>query len=212
MTCWIFGGAPVSGEFKVTPPSDAFIIAADSGYSLVKRMGFTPALLLGDFDSLEEAKPSDCDIMTVAAEKDDTDVMLAVKTALSGGYEDITIVGGTGGRLDHTLANIQTLAYVFSQGGRCRLLSENDEAELVGAGEYVYPKKENYYLSLFAYGGDAVITTRGTKYNLTDHCLTDSFPLGVSNEILSDNCRLIVKSGRILVIFSKKQHRFSFSE
>lgn len=206
-SCWIFGGAPVSDSFRVTPPADAFIIAADSGYSLVKRMGFTPNLLLGDFDSLKEDKPAElagCEIMTVAAEKDDTDTMLAVKTALSGGYKDITIVGGTGGRLDHTVANFQTLVYILEQGGKGRLLSENDETELVGAGEYIYPKKGNYYLSLFAYGGDAVITTTGTKYNLTDYRLTDSFPLGVSNEILSENCRLVVFSGRILVIFSKK--------
>ncbi len=203
-SCWIFGGAPVSSGFKATPPADAFIIAADSGYSLVKRMGFTPNLLLGDFDSLKEDMPTDCEIMTVAAEKDDTDVMLAVKTAFSRGYTDITIVGGIGGRLDHTFANFQTLAYILEQGGRGRLLSETDETELVTVGEYVYPKRDGEYLSLFAYGGDAVITTVGTKYNLTEYCLKDSFPLGVSNEILSEECRLSVVSGRILVIFSKK--------
>ncbi len=203
-SCWIFGGAPVSDDFKVTPPADAFIIAADSGYSLVKRMGFTPNLLLGDFDSLTEDKPSDCEIMTVAAEKDDTDTMLAVKTALSRGYSDITIVGVIGGRLDHTAAGFQTLAYILEQGGSGRIIGENDEAELIGIGEYVYPKRESSYFSLFAYGGDAVITSEGTKYDLTNYRLTDSFPLGVSNEILSENCRLVVYSGRILVIFSKK--------
>ncbi len=203
-SCWIFGGAPVSGGFKVTPPADVFIIAADSGYSLVRRMGFTPNLLLGDFDSLNEDMPTDCEIMTVAAEKDDTDVMLAVKTALSKGYKDITIIGGTGGRLDHTYANFQTLAYILEQGGKGRLFGENDVTELVSVGEYVYPKRDGMYLSLFAYGGDAVVTTVGTKYNLTEYRLTDSFPLGVSNEILSEECSLLVTSGRILVIFSKK--------
>ncbi len=203
-SCWIFGGAPVSSDFMVIPPADAFIIAADSGYSLVKRMGFTPNLLLGDFDSLNEDMPTDCEIMTVAAEKDDTDVMLAVKTALSKGYTDITIIGGTGGRLDHTYANFQTLAYILERGGKGRLLGENDVTELVSVGEYVYPKREGMYLSLFAYSGDAVITTVGTKYNLTKYRLTDSFPLGVSNEILSEECGLLVHSGSILVIFSKK--------
>lgn len=202
--CWIFGGAPVSSGYKIIPPADAFIIAADGGYSLVKQMGLSPDLLLGDFDSLKEDKPHDCEIITAAAEKDDTDVMLAVKNALSKGFEDITIAGGTGGRLDHTFANFQTLAYILKNGGRGRLLSENDETMLVGAGEYVLPKKDNMYLSLFAYGGDAVITTTGTKYNLTDYRLTDSFPLGVSNEIISSECRLIVIKGCILVIFSKK--------
>lgn len=202
--CWIFGGAPITDDYRVTPPADVFIIAADSGYSLVKRMNLSPDLLLGDFDSLKEEKPRDCEIITAAAEKDDTDVMLAVKTALSRGYDDITIVGGIGGRLDHTFANFQTLAYILEKGCKGRLLDTTGEVSLVGTGDYVYPKKENVYLSLFAYGGDAVITTTGTKYNLTDHRLTDSFPLGVSNEIISDKCRLTVKEGRILVIFSKK--------
>jgi len=203
-SCWIFGGAPVSNEYRVMPPDGAFIIAADSGYSLAKRSGCKPDLLLGDFDSLKEDKPQDCEIITAAAEKDDTDVMLAVKTALERGYTDITVVGGTGGRLDHTYANFQTLSYILDCGGSGRLVGENDETELAAAGEYVYPKREGMYLSLFAYGGNAVITTTGTKYNLTDYCLSDSFPLGVSNEILAEECRLIVKSGRILVIFSKK--------
>ncbi len=203
-SCWIFGGAPVSNDYKVTLPVGAFIIAADSGYSLAKRSGCKPDLLLGDFDSLKEDKPRDCEIITAAAEKDDTDVMLAVKTALTRGFMDITVVGGTGGRLDHTYANFQTLAYILDHGGMGKLIDEKNEAELAAAGEYVYPKREGTYLSLFAYGGNAVITTTGTKYDLTDYCLTDSFPLGVSNEILSEECRLTVKSGRILVIFSKK--------
>lgn len=203
-SCWIFGGAPVSADYRIIPPADAFIIAADSGYSLVKRMNLSPNLLLGDFDSLKEDKPRGCEIITAAAEKDDTDVMLAVKMALSWGYDDITIVGGTGGRLDHTFANFQTLAYILEKGCTGKLLDASNEVSIVGTGDYFFPKKENTYLSLFAYGGDAVITTTGTKYNLTDYRLTDSFPLGVSNEIISDKCRLVVKDGRILVIFSKK--------
>ncbi|MDE5991799.1 MAG: thiamine diphosphokinase, partial [Oscillospiraceae bacterium] len=135
-SCWIFGGAPVSSDYKIIPPSDAYLIAADSGFSLLKRMGVTPALVLGDFDSLTEDKPTDCEILTAAAEKDDTDTMLAIKTALARGYRDITIAGSIGGRLDHTFANIQSLAYILDNGGSGRLVGETDTAELLGAGEY----------------------------------------------------------------------------
>ncbi len=200
-SCWIFGGAPFCGS--VSLPDNAYIIAADSGYSTVKKLGFTPNLTLGDFDSLKK-KPVCGEIMTVAAEKDDTDTMLAVKTALERGFNDITIVGAIGGRLDHTFANIQTLAYILQHGGFGRLIGENDTAELLNTGEYSYERKDGMYISLFSYGEAAVLTSRGTKYDLTEHTLDNAFPLGVSNEITDDKCRISVHKGQLLVIFSKK--------
>ncbi|MCM1023656.1 MAG: thiamine diphosphokinase [Prevotella sp.] len=203
-SCRIFGGAPVGNDCKTVPPSDEYLIAADSGFSVLKRMGIMPDVLVGDFDSLSEELPSGCEIITAAAEKDDTDTMLAVKTAMSRGYSDITIEGSVGGRLDHTFANIQTLAYILDNGGSGRLVGENDTAELFGAGEYRFPKNDSMYFSIFSYGDEAVVTTSGTKYNLTSYRLTSGFPLGVSNEILSAECTLKVEKGRVLVIFSKK--------
>lgn len=200
-SCWIFGGAPFRGSVSI--PHDAYIIAADSGYNTVKRLGFTPNLTLGDFDSLNQ-KPKCGEIMTVAAEKDDTDTMLAVKTALERGYMDISIVGAIGGRLDHTFANIQTLAYILRHGGFGRLIGDSDRVELLNSGEYVYDRSEEMYLSLFSYGEAAVITSRGTKYDLTGHTLDNVFPLGVSNEITEDKCSISIHKGQLLVIFSKK--------
>ena len=200
-SCWIFGGAPFCGSIAL--PDDAYIIAADSGYNTVKKLGFTPNLTLGDFDSLKE-KPICGEIMTVAAEKDDTDTMLAVKTALERGFNYISIVGALGGRLDHTFANIQTLAYILRHGGFGRLIDENDTVELLNTGEYSSERKDGMYLSLFSYGETAVITSRGTKYDLTKHTLDNTFPLGVSNEITDDKCSISVHKGQLLVIFSKK--------
>lgn len=203
-SCWIFGGAPVGSDYKIIPPSDAYLIAADSGFSLLKLMGITPDLLLGDFDSLTDKLPTDCEILTASAEKDDTDTMLAIKTALSRGYRDITIAGSVGGRLDHTVANIQSLAYILDNGANGRLVGETDTAELLGAGDYKFAKNEKMYFSIFSYSEEAVVTTRGTKYDLDSYRLTNSFPLGVSNEILSPECTLKIEKGTVLVIFSKK--------
>lgn len=203
-SCWIFGGAPVSRDYKIIPPSDAYLIAADSGFSLLKRAGSIPDLVLGDFDSLTEDKPVGCEILTAAAEKDDTDTMLAVKTALARGFSDIVIVGSIGGRFDHTVANIQTLAYILDNGGKGKLIGENDTVELLGVGEYRFPKNESMYFSVLSYSEEAVVTTSGTKYDLNSYRLTNNFPLGVSNEILSSECVLKIEKGKILVIFSKK--------
>ena len=200
--CWIFAGAPSDG-FAAVPPDDAHIIAADSGYLAVKQIGLTPDVALGDFDSLDE-KPDCSEIITAPAEKEDTDTMLAVKTALDRGYTDITIAGSIGGRLDHTYANIQTLAYILKNGGFGRLIGSSDTAELLEAGEYSYERKDGMYLSLFSYGESAVITTTGTKYNLTQYRLDNTFPLGVSNEIIEEKCSISVSEGQVLVIFSKK--------
>lgn len=203
-SCWIFSGAPVKDDYRIIPPNDAYLIAADSGYSILKRIGITPDLVLGDFDSLNEAVSENCEILSVSAEKDDTDTMLAVKTALSKGYDDITIVGSIGGRLDHTFANIQTLAFILDNGKTGRLVGEYDTVELLNCGKYTFQRQENMYFSIFAYSKSAIVTIKGTKYNLTDYCLTNTFPLGVSNEIIDDNCTVQVNDGQILVIFSNK--------
>ncbi len=202
--CWIFGGAPVSSGYTVDPPSDAYLIAADNGYSLIKRLDLKPNVLVGDFDSITEDIPTDCEVITAPAEKDDTDTMLAVKIAMSRGYSDITIAGSLGGRLDHTIANIQTLAYIVNNGGNGRLIGERDTAEIFGAGEYRFSQNDSMYFSIFSFGEESVVTTRGTRYDLDCYRLTDSFPLGVSNEIISSECTLKIEKGRVLVIFSKK--------
>lgn len=202
--CWIFGGAPVSSSYNVNPPSGAYLIAADSGYSLIKRLDLEPNVLVGDFDSMTEDIPTNCEVITAPAEKDDTDTMLAAKIAMSRGYSDITIAGSLGGRLDHTIANIQTLAYIVDNGGKGRLIGEKDTAEIFGAGEYRLSQNNSMYFSIFSFGEESVVTTKETKYNLNRYRLTDSFPLGISNEIISSECTLKIEKGRVLVIFSKK--------
>lgn len=203
-SCWIFGGAPVSNDFSVNPPDDAYIIAADKGYLTVKQMGLTANIALGDFDSMSRDIPQDCEVISVSAEKDDTDTMLAVKIALTKGYTDITIVGALGGRLDHTFANIQTLAYIREHGGVGRIIGETDTVELLSKGSYNYSRKDDMYLSIFAYTPYAIVTTTGTKYDITEYKLSNAFPLGVSNEIIEQECNLNVEEGQIIVIFSKK--------
>lgn len=203
-SCWIFCGAP-SENFNTFPPENSYIIAADSGYNVLKKIGITPDLILGDFDSYILELPDNCEIIKALPEKDDTDTMLAVKTALARGFNEIVIAASIGGRLDHTFANIQTLAYIVKNGANGCMIGENDKVYLLNEGEYVFDKIDEEYLSIFSFSETAIITTSGTKYNLTEYCLTNHFPLGVSNEFASEKCMLKIISGQILVIFSKKQ-------
>ncbi|MFA9382090.1 MAG: thiamine diphosphokinase, partial [Acetanaerobacterium sp.] len=110
MTQCVIISAGVVGDgldIKAVISCGAFVICADGGYDTALRIGITPHLFVGDMDSVRMS-PEGCEIMLSPAEKDDTDTMLAAKIAIERGYTDITIFGGLGGRLDHTLANIQT--------------------------------------------------------------------------------------------------------
>ncbi len=203
-TCLIFGNADINSYSDLNIDKDSFVIAADGGYRHCRKLGIIPDILLGDFDSINEELPSDCEIIKLPSEKDDTDMMHAVKTALERGYEDIKMYGVLGGRLDHTYSNIQTLEYINLHGANGSLIDTDNEVQLLTSGAYTYFKRGGWYLSIFSFSGTTEVTTTGTKYNLENYKLTRNFPLGVSNEIIDDLCRINVFSGVLLVILSKR--------
>lgn len=182
------------------------VICADVAYLSAKREKLEPKIIIGDFDHGENDAPdqSTAEFIRVPCEKDDTDTMLCVKYALKKGADEIVIVGGIGGRLDHTFANLQTLAYIEKHGARGHLTSENNEAFLVRDTVHI-AKKDGWYLSVFAYDQACDgVTIQGTKYEVSDASLDTAFPLGVSNEITKDQAVISVKNGTLLIILSKK--------
>ena len=126
-TCLIISG----GEFSPIAEHIEYdyVIACDMGYEHSKRLGIKPDLLMGDFDSIRDASspfPEDISLMSYPKEKDDTDTMLAVKCALDKGFRHLIIICGLGGRMDHSIANIQTMAYAAKKGALCELYSEKE--------------------------------------------------------------------------------------
>ena len=117
MICNIFAGADIS-DYSWVKPENGYNIAADRGLIHCQRLGIAPDLILGDFDSYGGKLPENADILRAPAEKDDTDTMLAVKCGFERGCDDFRIYGGLGGRFGHTAANIQTLMYIMSHGGK----------------------------------------------------------------------------------------------
>lgn len=184
------------------------ILCADSAYLAAQKEHITPHIVIGDFDHGQNVRPEKGaeNTVTVPCEKDDTDTMLCVKYAMQQGADDITILGGIGGRLDHTFANLQTLAFCESNGIRAHLLAEHDEAFLLSGSVRLPKRKEAWYLSVFAYDGACHdVTIKGTKYEVENAVLDTNFPLGVSNEITADFAEISVKEGRILIILSAKE-------
>lgn len=182
---------------------NSYIICADSGYGYAKECGITPSLIIGDFDSYRDALPGDIPVITVPSEKDDTDTGLCISYAIEQGFDDITIYGGLGGRLDHTVANLQLIAAAAEKGVNIRLLDESNEVYAVCCGSIEIPRRESYYLSVFSASDISEgVSESGVKYLLDNVTLSRNFPLGVSNEFAADKAVISVKKGTLLIIVS----------
>ncbi len=202
-TALIFAGGPENGIPCLPIPPHDLVLAADSGLLLCERLGLCPDLVLGDFDSLGYA-PAHYPVMTVPVEKDDTDTLLAAKTALAKGFRDIRIYGAFGGRLDHTLANLQTLEYLLCAGAEGWLIGSENYAFLQRPGTREYPAIPGFSFSVFAWSEKCSgVSLSGVHYPLENAVLTRQFPLGVSNAVTGGSARVTLAEGLLLVIGSR---------
>ena len=179
------------------------VIACDRGWQYAEKLGLSPDLVVGDFDSAPPPAMG-APVRRVPTRKDDTDTMLAVRHALEQGWRDVAICCAFGGRLDHTLANLQSGAYIAAHGGRARLLGADTDARIFADGEETFPRREGWSLSVFALSDScAGVTIRGTKYECEDAALTNAFPLGVSNVWAAEEAAVRVGRGTLLVVQSR---------
>ena len=200
--CFIFAAGTFFGLRERPVPGD-FVIAADAGYRTCQQAGIVPDLLLGDFDSMDQ--PDFPNIRRSPVEKDDTDTMLAVKTALEEGCDTVYIYGGTGGkRLDHTLANLQTLLFLRRRGARGYLYDDDFVWTVIENESLTVEKTVEWgLLSAFCLGDRAEgIDETGFQYPLSDAVLTPEFPLGVSNEFLGKKSFIHVEKGTLAVYWN----------
>ncbi len=185
------------------PVGDALVIAADGGLAHTQKLGLTPDIILGDFDSLGRI-PEGSQVFPV--EKDDTDAMLAIKRGLAEGCGDFTIYGGLDGeRLDHTVANYQALQYLADRGARGTLAGLRFMATVIQNGGITFPAGCQGTVSVFCLGADARgVDISGLYYNLEDGCLSAGFPLGVSNHFTGRESRISVKDGSLLILWERQ--------
>lgn len=183
-----------------------YIIACDKGYLYAKEQGIPVNIVLGDFDSYEGKIEENIEQKSYPKEKDDTDTMLALKLAVSEGYDKIKICCALGGRLDHLYGNIQAAVWAASRGAMIMMGNEQEELLIMGAGSVTLPRKEGYALSLFSPAGEqTILSVSGVKYPLERGTLSSSFPLGVSNEWAEEQADITVEQGILLVIQSKME-------
>ena len=200
--CVIFCAAGFDGLLEALDESD-FIIAADGGLSHTKQLGIIPDAILGDFDSLGYV-PEGANVFPV--EKDDTDAMLAVRLGLERGYREFLLYGSLDGpRLDHTVANFQTLQYLADRDAQGYLVGKDTLVTVIKNGTLRFPAGCAGTVSVFCHGSDARgVTLTGLYYPLENGTLTPGFPLGVSNHFTGEEAAITVKGGSLLILWDRK--------
>ena len=222
MTAYIFTGGKIAvgslDGLGLHISGNDLIIAADSGYNNASRLGVRPGLLLGDLDSIDRKSLAPDELehiekIIVPAIKDDTDTQLAVDTAISRGADEIYIIGGLGGRLDHTLSSVFLLEYIADRGVRAVMTDGQSRVRVMKtAGEPVsleIPKTFDgtdgfKYLSLVSLNDECNgVRISGVFYPLGGVTLKRSYSYAVSNEITSDHAEITLARGTMLVIESR---------
>ena len=205
---FIYTGGTVFCEFVTEKPEAGdLVIAADAGYLTAQKMGITPDVLLGDFDTLGvENIPDGIECLRVPAEKNDTDTQLAVSTAIERGAKEITIIGGVSGRLDHTLSTLAILEDLWERKNDriyAILTDGKNRVRFLRNSGAILPRSQYRYFSLIA--ADELVkgvTLEGCKYPLKNGRISRRHQWAVSNEI-TGNCALVeISRGGVWVVES----------
>jgi len=201
-SCVIFCAGGFDGLIEPVQAGD-FLLAADGGLTHLQKLKLTPDGILGDFDSLGYVPEKG---ILFPVEKDDTDSMLAVREGLQRNYRRFLLYGALDGpRLDHTIANFQTLQFLADHGAQGYLIGQSYIATVVKNGSVTFPPEAVGILSVFCMGADARgVTLSGLKYTLADARLSAGFPLGVSNQFIGAAATVRVKEGSLLLLYDRK--------
>ena len=202
--CHIVGAGEMGGA-RIDYRAGDFLIAADGGYTEVIAQGLKPDLAVGDFDSLGTV-PENENVVQHPVMKDDTDMMLAVKLGFEKGYRQFFIYGALGGRLDHTLANVQTLMYIANRGGQGWIIGDCC-LTAIHNGEMRFNENAKGVVSVFCLNEPARgVSISGLLYPLEDHTMLSDIALGVSNEFIGKPACVSVKEGTLVLHFGKIEY------
>ena len=205
--CIIVGAGDV-GTYTILPQKDDLVIAADGGYRYLQDHGVRCDLLMGDLDSLPADTVIGTETKRYSPIKDDTDTMLAVRHGLDLGYRKFLLFGMFGGRFDHTVGTLQTVAFLAEHGAAVYAFEQTQDGRsssyitALKNGEMTFPSSAAGYLSLIAWGGEARgVSLSHLKYPLQDAVLQPHVALGISNEFLAgEQACVSVTDGLLLAV------------
>lgn len=198
--CYIVGAAPFEGSFA--PQEGDLVVAADGGWQALQKRGIRPNIIVGDFDSSPKPeKQEGVTLICVPREKDDTDTALALKEGIRLGYTNFVFYGCLGGALDHSMANIQLLHDLASQGYQGCLCGDGVSAVVLCGGKTAHFDRLCGRISIFSLTDVSEgVTLKGLQYPLEKYRLTNQNPLGVSNKGMGGAATVSLDSGALLLL------------
>ena len=204
MKAFIYTGGKINKQgITEHPKGDDIKIAADAGYDNALLLGEKPDILLGDLDSISRKPDDKVETLEVPAEKDFTDTQLAIETAIRRGADDIVIIGGLSGRLDHTLSNLSILEDLWKKKIHAVITDGSNRVRFIDSSSALIARSHYKYLSIIAVS-DVLkgVEIEGCKYPLKNAKIERAFQYAVSNEI-TGNCALIaIKNGKAFIVES----------
>ncbi len=184
------------------------IISADGGARHLRALKISPHIMIGDFDSIHPDdqqffKKKQVKTLSFSPKKDQTDTELCLSWALENNATDITFLGVTGSRLDHTLANIFLLQKLARQNIPARIINKNNQIHIVN--RYLRIKGgPDDFLSIIPVTDKVIgVTLKGLEYPLSDQTIKRGSSLGVSNSFIETFASVSIKKGCLIVIKSK---------
>ena len=206
MIAAIFGNSTLNKNVvKECKDKGYYLVACDGGYKYFLNEKISPNLFVGDFDTFTNEEEVNADVIIKLNKiKDDTDTIYACKHLIELGYDEFHLYGCLGGKIEHTIANIQFLSYLNERNIKCYLHDENDENILFLTSKDIIFKNNMFgNISIFSYNKESIISIKNLQYELDNYKLTNSFPLGVSNSFIGKEAKIEIKEGKILVVVSK---------
>ncbi len=199
--CVVIGGGDCTPELiKANISDNDFIICADSGYDMAVKANIQPDLLIGDFDSITSFAQN-VETITLPVEKDLTDCEAAYNEGVKRDFNSFLLLGGTGGRFEHTFANISVMARASREGNNFIIVDDRHVFHAVTNKSLKIPYSPDKQISVFAFGENAVgVTEKGFHYQIEDYTLNPFVPMGISNDIVEDYGEISVKKGTLIII------------
>lgn len=202
-TCALVGASEFNAaHFQEMDAAHVFdyVIAVDGGLAHLDEIGRKPDMAIGDFDSLGYV-PRGMRVAQFSSHKDKSDMELALDRAKSMRYEEVYVYGGLGGRLDHTLANLQLFALFSEKGVYVTAVDESSSIVfLTGPDTFEMPAVEAGTVSVFSMCDECSgVFERGLEYELDDAVLSNRTSLGLSNELIGEAVMIGVEKGTLAI-------------
>ena len=204
--CVVIGSVEPDIEIKKYIDPGDFVICADGGWVNAKNQGIEPDMIVGDFDSSPRPQSVNADVVVLPVVKDDTDTYHIARYIVENGFTDALFCCVLGGkRIEHTLANIQTLLFLAQNRINATMIDSRSSLIAVSNGEITLPDMPGKYFSVLSLGDLAEgVSITGAKYPLDNYMMKNNYPIGTSNEFDGTDVHISVKKGDILIVITDK--------